>query len=190
MVCAREVLDERSRNRSSPYVGSEGPAAAPLWADVLAGILGTVLCLLPCLADRASVRSVCRRARAGPARAPARAGPPQVQVLLLDLRRSAHCCPARTDACVEVGGDDVRVVGSSNDWLMAVRPSRDVKRETDGECFLVNAFSSEVVQLPRLQSNSNYSYNCLDVSSTPCRRILHEFVLPGMPASQCLICFT
>ena len=58
MVCAREVLDERSRNRSSPYVGSEAPAKAPLWADVPADISGNVLRLLPCLADRASVRSV------------------------------------------------------------------------------------------------------------------------------------
>ena len=53
---ARDVLDE------SVYEGSEPPP--PLWADVPADILGTVLRLLHCLADRANVRSVCRHWRA------------------------------------------------------------------------------------------------------------------------------
>jgi hypothetical protein len=63
---------------------------------------------------------------------------------------------------VVAAGDDVRnwILGSCDDWLM-------VKQTGGGDqCFLVNAFSNEVVHLPCLQSSSNYKYNCLDVSST------------------------
>ena len=142
------VLDE------SVYEGSKAPPPPPpLWADVPADILGCVLRLLPCVADRASVRSVCRHWGAA-ARVQALPAPRPVLV----LQRFRFSCltsdgsltaARRALIAVEAAGDDVRIVGSCDDWLMV--------KQTGDQCFLVNAFSSEVVHLPRLQqSPCNY----------------------------------
>ena len=51
----------------------------------------------------------------------------------------------------EVAAGDVRCVGSFQGWLVGVAPVRDhgaYYRKFDGECFMVNAFSHEVVRLP------------------------------------------
>jgi hypothetical protein len=96
---ARDVLDE------SVYEGSETPPPSVLlWADVPADILGSVLRLLPCVADRASVRSVCRHWRAAariqalPAPLPVLVLPRFIRFLLFDLRWGADCRAARPDA--------------------------------------------------------------------------------------------
>ena len=57
-VLAGEALDKK-RQRTT----SIDDAAASLWVFILADILGVVLRFLPSLADRASVRSVCRHWR-------------------------------------------------------------------------------------------------------------------------------
>jgi hypothetical protein len=133
---ARDVLDE------SVYERSEAAPPPPLWADVPADILGTVLRLLPCVADRASVRSVCRHWRAA-ARVQA------LPVLVLPrfirfpcLASDGGLTAARRALMPAMAAvDDVRnwILGSCDDWLM-------VKQTGDGDqCFLVNAFSNEVV---------------------------------------------
>ena len=160
-------------------MGSEAPAAAPLWADVPADILGNVLRLLPCLADRASVRSVCRHWHAA---ARVQGLPAPLPVLVLTRFRfscltsdGALTAARRALMPVEVVGDDVLVVGSCDDWLMVVRPSRHAKEneETAGECFLVNAFSSEVVHLPCLHSLFIYGWMHGPTSAHPVRRFFH-----------------
>ena len=79
---ARDVLDE------SVYEGSEAPPPPVLlWADVPADILGSVLRLPPCVADRASVRSMCRHWRAA-ARVQALPAPLPVLVLPRFIRFS------------------------------------------------------------------------------------------------------
>lgn len=124
-------------------------AALALWADVPADILGTVPHLLPCLADRASVRSVCRQWRAPRARV---ALPTPLPVLVLP-RSSRFSCLAsdgtpaarRSLMTIEATADDVRIIGSCDDWLMADKKNGE-------QCFLVNAFSREVVHLSPWQS--------------------------------------
>lgn len=115
-----------------------------------------MLCLLPCNADRASVRSMCRHWRAA---ARTRSLPVPLPVLVLPrfmfscLTSDGRQTGARRALLpAEAAGDDVRILGSCDDWLMAVRSSGP-GMETTGECCLVNAFSGDVVHLPRLQSN-------------------------------------
>jgi hypothetical protein len=62
---------------------------------------------------------------------------------------------------LEVVGDDVRIVGSCDDWLMVVRPSGHAKEneETAGECFLVNAFFSWVVQGDLIYFLDEHTFN-------------------------------
>ncbi|GJN04443.1 hypothetical protein PR202_ga21993 [Eleusine coracana subsp. coracana] len=130
-----------------------------VWADIQPEILGIVLRFLPCLADRASVRSVCRHWRAGACSHDLL--PPLPLLVLPKLRFSClnsdgSLTPARKAAMpTEVADDNVRCVGSSDDWLVCVRPSKHFKH-ADGRCFLVNAFSQEVVHLPSV-SRRKYS---------------------------------
>jgi len=121
------------------------------WADVPADILGTVLGLLPCLADRASVRSVCRHWRAA-ARIQALPAPLPVLVLPRFIRFScltsggALTAARRAVMPVVAAGDDVRnwILGSCDDWLM-------VKQTGGGDqCFLVNAFYSAGSRISRV----------------------------------------
>ena len=69
----------------------------------------------------------------------------------------------------EVAADDVRCVGSFQGWLVGVAPVNDrgaYYRKFDGECFMVNAFSHEVVRLPPVanlefgfkEGSSSYSF--------------------------------
>ena len=103
-----------------------------MWADVPADILGNVLRLLPCLADRASVQSVCRHWHAA---ARVQGLPAPLPVLVLTRFRfscltsdGALTAARRALMPVEVVGDDVLVVGSSDDWLVVVT------RETQQGC--------------------------------------------------------
>ena len=72
----------------------------------------------------------------------------------------------------EVAAGDVRCVGSFQGWLVGVAPVRDhgaYYRKFDGECFMVNAFSYEVVHLPHLSTFnhglSGYSRMALPVNN-------------------------
>ncbi|GJN25190.1 hypothetical protein PR202_gb12988 [Eleusine coracana subsp. coracana] len=119
-----------------------------VWADIQPEILGIVLRFLPSLADRASVRSVCRHWRPG---ACSHDLLPPLPLLVLPkfrfscLNSDGSLTPAHKAAMpTEVADDNVRCVGSSDDWLVRVRPSKHYNH-ADGRCFLVNAFS----QLPR-----------------------------------------
>ena len=181
VVSARDgdALDE------SVYQGSEAspPQPPPSWAYVPADILGGVLLLLPCVADRASVRSVCRHWRAA-AHARVQALPAPLPVLVLPRFIRFSCLTSDSDGAarlmtaarralmpVVAAGDDVWTLGSCDDWLMAVK-------QTGDRCFLVNAFSREVSHLPCLQINSHQCYHCLDdVSSSPVGTSFHGWML-------------
>lgn len=72
----------------------------------------------------------------------------------------------------EVSDDHARCLGSSDGWLVGVR-------QADDECFLVNAFSHEVVHLPRLSASD---YSCSICS-------LRRVVLSASPesGSKCIV---
>ncbi|OEL23956.1 hypothetical protein BAE44_0015026, partial [Dichanthelium oligosanthes] len=117
-----------------------------------------MLGFLPCLADRARVRSVCRHWRVG---AQGHVLPPPLPILvhhefkLSSLSTHGELMPVRrVPVTKEVAADDLRCVGSFDGWLVAVTPSKDRSdrfyRDADGECFLVNAFSRKVIRLPQL----------------------------------------
>ncbi|OEL23957.1 hypothetical protein BAE44_0015024 [Dichanthelium oligosanthes] len=151
-----------------PQTGSrsefDAGAGVSLWAGLQADILGVVLRFLPCLADRASVRSVCRHWRAA---AQGHLLPPPLPILVLpefkfsSLSEKGELMPVRrVPVPKEVPADGLRCVGSFDGWLVAVTPSKDCSdrfyRDADGECFLVNAFSRKVIRLPQL---CNMHYN-------------------------------
>lgn len=133
-------------------------AGVSLWAGLQPDILGIVLHFLPCLADRARMRSVCRHWRAS---ANGHVLPPPLPLLMLpgfkfsSLSDKGDLMPVR---CVpvpkEVAADDLRCVGSFHGWLVGVTPNKDrsdeYNRDADGDCFLVNVFSRKVIRLPQL----------------------------------------
>ncbi|GJN04470.1 hypothetical protein PR202_ga22020 [Eleusine coracana subsp. coracana] len=163
-----EMFDRRSHERSR----LEFDAGVTPWAGLQPDILGIVLRLLPCLADRVSVRSVCRHWHAG---YHGHFLPPPMPLLVrptfrfsgLTTRgalRHLRCVPIPK----EVGADHVRFVGSSDGWLVAVTPSKDRSefcRDADEECFLLNVFTHVMVVLSASpESGSEYivaasSYN-------------------------------
>ena len=116
------------------------------WAGLEPDALGVVLSFLPCLADRARVRSVCRQWRAA---ARGRGVAPPLPLLVLPRFRFAGLTPGGVLAPArrawmppELDADNAYCVGSSDAWLMgAAGPA-------GGECFLVHAFSHEVRRLP------------------------------------------
>ncbi|KAL6653987.1 hypothetical protein ACP70R_007452 [Stipagrostis hirtigluma subsp. patula] len=157
------VLGGRTHKRSR----FEFHAGVSSWTVLPADILGLVLRFLSCLADRASVRSVCRHWRAA------------ARGHVLPLPKFRFSClspegalraPRPFQMPDEVGtAADFRCVDSCDGWLVAVTPNKDYRvfdRDVDGEGFLVNAFSHEVVPLPRMcnsQYNSAYSFKTLPV---------------------------
>ncbi|KAG2558536.1 hypothetical protein PVAP13_8NG273500 [Panicum virgatum] len=128
------------------------------WADLPADILGVVVGRLALLEDRARLRSVCHAWRAA---APHhRQRPPPLPLLVLSdfsfasFREEGTMTGARrrvplpeTEAAEEVGSDGARCVGSFEGWLVGAErdPSRGIG---DLRCFLMNAFSGDVVRLP------------------------------------------
>uniref|UniRef100_A0A0E0G7B7 KIB1-4 beta-propeller domain-containing protein n=1 Tax=Oryza nivara TaxID=4536 RepID=A0A0E0G7B7_ORYNI len=120
-------------------------AGVSLWAGLQPDILGIVLHFLPCLADRARMRSVCRHWRAS---ANGHVLPPPLPLLMLpgfkfsSLSDKGDLMPVR---CVpvpkEVAADDLRCVGSFDGWLVGVTPNKDrsdeYNRDADGDCFLL-----------------------------------------------------
>ncbi|TVU00376.1 hypothetical protein EJB05_54197 [Eragrostis curvula] len=167
-----KVFDERLQEKR-PRFDSE--PASP-WAGLQPDALGVVLRFLPCKADRSRLRSVCRHWRAT---SRGHAVPPPLPLLVLSRFRFASLSPrgALTPAQrawmpQEVAGDHVRCVGSFGEWLVGTR-------EVYGECFLVNAFSHEVVHLPCL---SDSGYRCS-------MYLLHKVALSASPesGSECIV---
>ncbi|WVZ50745.1 hypothetical protein U9M48_001971 [Paspalum notatum var. saurae] len=160
-----------------PRLGCEFEAGVSPWAGLQPDILGVVLGFLPCLADRARVRCICRHWRAGGHGHPL---PPPLPILVLSefkfssLSVEGDPMPVRrVPVPREVSADDLRCVGSFDRWLVGVTPSMDRSdkyyRDADGECFLVNVFSGKVIRLPQLSSMrynfSSYSRKTLSVIS-------------------------
>ncbi|WVZ50744.1 hypothetical protein U9M48_001971 [Paspalum notatum var. saurae] len=137
---------------------SECDAAVPVWASLHPDILGVVLRFLPRLVDRASARSVCRHWRAV---GRSQVLPPPLPLLALPkfkfsslsggrgLTPARRIIPVPTEMEVAAAAD-VRCMGSCEGWLAAFSPRKN-------NCFLVKAFSPEVVQLPQLSSDRNLS---------------------------------
>lgn len=166
--CAGEVFDGMPHKVSR----LEFDAGASPWASLQPDILGVVLRLLPCLADRASVRSVCRHWRAGSRN---HALPPPLPLLVLPEFRFSSLSvkgeltpPRRVPVPKEVEADDIRCVGSFGEWLMGVTPSKERSdeyyRDSDGECFLVNVFSLKVIRLPQL-SSMRYNFSAYSLKT-------------------------
>ncbi|XP_066337936.1 uncharacterized protein [Miscanthus floridulus] len=147
-VLAGEALDKK-RQRTTGI----DDAAASLWVFILADILGVVLRFPHSLADRASVRSVCRHWRDA---THGHSLPPPLPLLVLPRFRffsfSTHgaiVAMRRAWMPEEVATGHVGCVGSSKGWLLVARPCED---SAGRERFLVNAFSHEVVCVPRLRA--------------------------------------
>ncbi|CAL4992095.1 unnamed protein product [Urochloa decumbens] len=141
---------------------SESDAGVSLWAGLQPDILGVVLRFLPCLADRARLRSVCRQWRVG-VQGHVHVLSPPLPILVLpefkfsSLSKNGEMMPVRrVPVPKEVAADDLRCVGSFDGWLVGATPSKKCNdkyyRDADGECFLVNVFSRKVICPPQLSS--------------------------------------
>ncbi|KAG8090217.1 hypothetical protein GUJ93_ZPchr0011g28836 [Zizania palustris] len=134
----------------SGTISSGGKLEGPSWADIPCDIIGILLARLPTVEDRARLRSVCSAWRAA---ARAHRPPPPLPLLVFFNFAFSWFRPdgsmsetRRIRLPVEVAAGDVRCVGSSGGWLVGVRQKRPFFG--DDACFLVNAFSQEVVRLP------------------------------------------
>ncbi|CAL4980261.1 unnamed protein product [Urochloa decumbens] len=164
-----EAFDETPRKKSK----LETDAAVLSWASLPSDILGVVLSLLPCFADRANVGAVCHHWRSQILQD---LHPPLPLLVLPKFKFWCLCSgvPNRAAWSVqmpqEAAAGDVRCVGSFQEWLVCVAPVRDrgtQYRKFDGECFMVNASSHKVVRLPHLSTFthglSGYSHKALPV---------------------------
>ncbi|CAO2149486.1 unnamed protein product [Urochloa humidicola] len=168
-----EAFDETPLKKSK----LETDAAVLSWASLPSDILGVVLGLLPCFADRTNVGAVCHHWRSAGRSQILQGLHPPLRLLVLPKFKFWCLCsglPKRAAWGVqmpqEVAGNDVRCVGSFQEWLVGVAPVRDrgtQYKESDGECFIVNAFSHKVVRLPHLSTFSHglsgYSHKALSV---------------------------
>ncbi|KAL6653981.1 hypothetical protein ACP70R_007446 [Stipagrostis hirtigluma subsp. patula] len=125
------------------------------WADLLPDILGAVAGRLPLVEDRARMRSVCRAWRAA-ARLRRRPPPPPPLPLLVlsNFSFSSFCTDGTMTAtrriplpAEEMAAGDARCVGSFEGWLVGVQ-RKEGRLAGDGRCFLMNAYSWEVIHLP------------------------------------------
>ncbi|RLM58685.1 hypothetical protein C2845_PM18G10440 [Panicum miliaceum] len=207
-----EVFDETPRKRSKLEID----VVVASWAGLPSDILVVVLGLLPCFADRASVGAVCHHWRSvGRSDILLGLHPPLPLLVLPRFRLWCLCSgvPMRATWRVqmpqEVAADDVRCVGSFQGWLVGVAPVRDrgaCYRKFDGECFMMNAFSHEVVHLPHLSSFnhglSGYSRKALPIipvnngfgevyftTNDKYTMSLHKVVLSASPdsGSKCIV---
>ncbi|CAL4987044.1 unnamed protein product [Urochloa decumbens] len=122
------------------------------WADLPADILGLVVGRLPRANDRVRLHAACHAWRAA-GRSHGRPPPPLPLLVLSDFALSSFCAdgamtrarrlplPSRETAV------DVRCVGSFQEWLVGVQLNKG-RYFGDGRCFLMNAFSREVIYLP------------------------------------------
>uniref|UniRef100_A0A0E0MGV6 KIB1-4 beta-propeller domain-containing protein n=1 Tax=Oryza punctata TaxID=4537 RepID=A0A0E0MGV6_ORYPU len=142
------------------------------WKDIPADLLGLVLRLIPCAADRARVRSVCSSWR--DAAAIQRPPPPLPMLVFSRFSFASFSSFSPTMVITEFGriqlheDGSLRWVGSFDEWLVGTRPSR-VCKYADSHCFLVNAFSRETIQLPRPSAFRLFYYICktLPIVNTP-----------------------
>ncbi|TVU25153.1 hypothetical protein EJB05_27637, partial [Eragrostis curvula] len=162
---SRDVLDGRLDKRSR----YESDTEASPWAGIQPEIMGIVLRFLICVADRASVRSVCRNWRA--AAHGHRLPPPLPLLVLANLRFSClsqegTLRPAwRLLMPDEVATDDVHCVDSFDGWLVVATRSKKYN-DADGDCFLVNSSSHAVVHLPHL-CYSHHNYSAISFKTLP-----------------------
>ncbi|XP_066338314.1 uncharacterized protein [Miscanthus floridulus] len=189
-VLAGEALDKK-RQRTTGI----DDAAASLWVFILADILGVVLRFLLSLADRASVRSVCRHWRDA---THGHSLPPPLPLLVLPRFRffsfSTHgaiVAMRRAWMPEEVATGHVGCVGSSKGWLLMARPCED---SAGRERFLVNAFSHEVVCVPRLRApycttSGELPWTANDDPDPMYSRSLDHVVLSAPPgsATKCIV---
>ncbi|RLM69581.1 hypothetical protein C2845_PM17G12640 [Panicum miliaceum] len=160
---AGEAFDEMSQEkRARTDAGGEDPPGSS-WAGLQPDALGVVLSFLPCLADRARVRSVCRQWRAA---ARGRGVAPPLPLLVLPRFRFAGLTPGgllaparRAWMPPDLDADNACCVGSSDAWLVCAG-------QAGGECFLVHAFSHEVRRLPPL-GTSDCSLRKAVLSASP-----------------------
>ncbi|CAO2149493.1 unnamed protein product [Urochloa humidicola] len=158
-----EMFDEMPQEkRARTDAGAEDPpeqSCASLQSDAL----GVVLRFLPCLADRASVRSVCRQWRAG---GRGRGVAPPLPLMVFPRFSFASLTPEgmltsarRAWMPPELNAGNACCVGASDAWLVGAR-------HASGECFLVNAFSHEVRHLPHF-GTSDCSVRKVALSASP-----------------------
>jgi len=130
-----------------------GEAQHRAWADLPSDILGIVVSRLPLVEDRARLRSICRAWRAA-ARLHRR--PPLPLLVLSDFSFASFCAEGTLTGVRrrvplpdrETGAaGSVRCVGSFEGWLVAVKLNKG-RYFGDLRCFLMNAFSQDVVRLP------------------------------------------
>ncbi|KAF8700137.1 hypothetical protein HU200_034503 [Digitaria exilis] len=156
--------DKRERRTDT---WSKNHPLGPPWASLHADAMGVVLTFLPCLPDRARVRSVCHQWRAV-ARSRGRSVPPPLPLLVFPKLRfssltAGGLLTAMRQAWMprEVGPkDDIIPVGSSGDWIVCARLAT-------GECFMLNAFSYAVLKVPHLGTSSDFSLRQVVFSSSP-----------------------
>ncbi|TVU00380.1 hypothetical protein EJB05_54201, partial [Eragrostis curvula] len=137
----------------TPWLDADGQEPHQSWADLPVDILGVVAGRLPLLENRARLRSVCRAWRA--AASLHRRPPPPVPLLVFaDFAFASFCADgamAGTRRILlpdgETAAHDIRCVGSFDGWLVGVQLNKG-RYFGDGRCFLMNAFSREVVRLP------------------------------------------
>ncbi|RCV38804.1 hypothetical protein SETIT_8G171700v2 [Setaria italica] len=134
-----------------------GPGAVPVlqhasWADLPADILGLVVGRIPRADDRARLRSACRAWRAA-ARAHGRPPPPLPLLVLSDFAFSSFCADGAMTGARRIPlpsremAVDVRCVGAFQGWLAGVQLNKG-RYFGDGRCFLMDAFSRDVIRLP------------------------------------------
>ncbi|KXG28823.1 uncharacterized protein LOC110435489 [Sorghum bicolor] len=155
---AGEVFDEMPQEKRRRLDAGRDESPSSPWAGLQADALGVVLRFLPCLTDRARVRSVCRNWRAA---AYGRGVAPPLPLLVMPRFRFASMTPGgvltatsrRAWMPPEVDADRADCVGSSGAWLVGAR-------QVGGECFFVNAFSHVVLHLPRLGDSDHSHWAC------------------------------
>ncbi|KAL6875562.1 hypothetical protein ACP4OV_013075 [Aristida adscensionis] len=176
---AGEVLDgmpQGKRPRFEEGRERERPPEASLWASLQPDALGVALRFLPFATDRARVRSVCRHWRAG---SRGHGVPPPLPLLVLPRFRFSSLTPGgaltgarRAWVPDEVAASHARCVGSCDEWLVC-------GRHVGGICFLVNAFSHEVIHLPSLSSPDHSIFP----STTPFSMTIRKAALSASPNS-------
>ncbi|KAF8673177.1 hypothetical protein HU200_048726 [Digitaria exilis] len=133
--------------------GAEHEPQQGSWADLPADILGLVVGRVPRADDRAMLRCACRAWRAA-GRVHGRPPPPLPLLVFSDFAFSGFCADgAMTGARRRIPLPsremwvDVRCVGAVQEWLVGVQLKKG-RYFGDDRCFLMNAFSQEVVHLP------------------------------------------
>ncbi|CAM0873902.1 unnamed protein product [Alopecurus aequalis] len=143
--------------------GAGTAPGSPPWSELLPEIIGAVLCRVPSAVDRVRFRSVCRSWSAAAQSNTPTLPPPLPQILCPGfvltspsftdsdaLVTAAHRLPLLSTPLAR-NTDNGDCVGSFLDWLVCTRLHWRIGcpwTGADGDCFLVNPFSSEMIFLP------------------------------------------